>query len=176
MKVYTKTGDRGETSLADGQRVSKDELRVECYGTVDELNTVMGIAKNFMEDEKAIEDLQFIQNKLFSVAAMLAMRDKSKLKKKIEIEDVEHLESLIDEYMEKVGGFKGFIVPGNTKPSAFLHHARTVARRAERRIIALSKTEEVEDVVIKYINRISDLMFAMASLYEGEPKKVTYSR
>lgn len=174
MKIYTKTGDKGETSLFDNVRVNKDDIRVESYGTVDELMSSLGVAKNFLEDEKAVGELTEIQNKLFTVGAVLATKDQTKLKVSITEEDISALEALIDEYMEKIGGFRGFIVPGTNRESAFLHLSRTICRRAERHIITLSRTEETDERVLRYINRLSDVLYAMASYFEEERNKVSY--
>lgn len=174
MKIYTKTGDKGETSLFDNVRVNKDDIRVESYGTVDELMSSLGVAKNFLEDEKAAGELTEIQNKLFTVGAVLATKDQTKLKVSITEEDISALETLIDEYMGKVGGFRGFIVPGTNRESGFLHLSRTICRRAERHIITLSRTEETDERVLRYINRLSDVLYAMASYFEEERNKVSY--
>ncbi len=174
MKIYTKTGDKGQTSLFDNVRVDKDDIRVESYGTIDELMSSMGVAKNFIDDEKTVEEITDIQNKLFTVGAQLATRDGSKLKFKITDEDISKLEALVDEYMAKVGGYKGFIVPGTNRGSGFLHLSRTICRRAERHIITLGKTEEVDEKVLCYINRLSDALYAMASYYETERNRVQY--
>lgn len=174
MKIYTKTGDKGQTSLFDNVRVDKDDIRVESYGTVDELMSGLGVAKNFLDDEKAAGELTEIQNKLFTVGAVLATKDPSKLKVRVTEEDISDLEKLIDEYMEKVGGFKGFIVPGTNRGSAFLHLSRTVCRRAERHVITLARTEEIDERVLRYINRLSDVLYAMASYFEEERNNVSY--
>ena len=174
MKIYTKTGDKGETSLYDGNRVGKDDIRVESYGTIDELNSVLGIAKNYLEDDEAIKRLEIIQNKLFTVGAMLATRDKDKLRVTLTEEDVKELEEYVDDYMARIGELRGFILPGNNLKSAYLHLGRTVVRRAERAIIRLSGDEFVEDVVLRYVNRLSDFLFAMASFFEGERRAIDF--
>lgn len=174
MKIYTKTGDKGQTSLFDNVRVDKDDIRVESYGTVDELMSALGVAKNFLEDEKAVGEITEIQNKLFTVGAVLATKDQTKLKVSVTDEDISALESLIDEYMGKVGGFRGFIVPGTNRGSAFLHLARTICRRAERHVITLSRTEETDPKVLRYLNRLSDVIYAMASYFEEERTQVSY--
>lgn len=174
MKIYTKTGDKGETSLYDGNRVGKDDIRVEAYGTVDELNSVLGIAKNYLEDDETFKRIEVIQNKLFTLGAMLATKEKEKLKVTLNEEDVNLLEEYVDDYMGRAGEFKGFILPGNNIKSAYLHLARTVVRRAERAVIRLSGDEYVEEVVLRYVNRLSDCLFAMASFFEGERKSVDF--
>lgn len=171
VKIYTKTGDEGRTSLFDGVRVDKDNIRVESYGTVDELGAILGLSKHYLDDEKVYNIIENIQNKLFTLSANLATEDPSKIKYKMKDKDIEELELIIDEYMDK---FTGFIVAGTSKASAHLHQARTVARRAERRIISLSKIARVDPLVIKYINRLSDALYALARSQEKEKKSVKY--
>lgn len=174
MNIYTKTGDKGKTSLFDNKRVSKDSIRVESYGTVDELVSVLGLAKNFIDDKDMYNQITQIQNKLFIVGATLATEDQSKVPHKIKEEDISELEKAIDEYMDRVKKPTGFIVPGSGKASGFLHVARTVCRRAERRIISLSGVEKIDPIVIKYVNRLSDLIYAMGRVLEEKEEKVEY--
>jgi len=174
MKIYTKTGDKGTTSLFDNKRVSKDHIRVESYGTIDELNSFMGLAKNYTEDQEMYDIIENIQNKLFTVGAYLATEDQTKIRYSIGDEDIEDLEHIIDSYTEKTGEFGGFIVPGSGKKSAYLHVARTICRRAERKIISLSKDVEINPLVIKYVNRLSDCLYALARYSEEEEVKVEY--
>ncbi|MEW8974289.1 MAG: cob(I)yrinic acid a,c-diamide adenosyltransferase [Tissierellaceae bacterium] len=174
MKIYTKTGDKGTTSLFDNKRVSKDDIRVESYGTVDELGSWMGLAKNYVEDEEMYSIIQSMQNKLFTVATNLATEDKTKVKFHIHESDILDLEKIIDYYMGKIPNPSGFIVPGSSKKSAYLHVARTVCRRAERRITSLSGVAEVDPLVIKYVNRLSDVLYAMARFSEENQVKVKY--
>lgn len=174
MGIYTKTGDKGTTSLFDGKRATKDDIRVESYGTVDELGTFMGLAKNFVEDQEMYDIIQDIQNKLFTVATNLATEDSSKVKHHISESDILDLEKIIDKYMGALNNPTGFIVPGTNKKSAYLHVARTVCRRAERRIISLSGVAEIEPLVIKYVNRLSDVLYAMARYSEEKQVKVSY--
>lgn len=171
MKIYTKTGDKGTTSLYDGVRIEKDHIRVESYGTVDELNSFLGLSKHYVDDKEIVETITYIQNKLFTVAANLATEDKSKLKYKIVEEDIKDLEAIVDKYMDK---FTGFIVPGTNKASAHLHVARTICRRAERRIISSTEVVEVDPIIIKYVNRLSDVIYALARSQETEKIDVTY--
>ena len=168
MKIYTKGGDKGQTSLYDNTRVYKDSIRVECYGTIDELNCFLGLAKNFIEEEEIIKDINIIQKELFNVAGELATIDENKFSNKVKEEDVKILEKLIDYYMSKTNNTPQFIVPGSSKGSAALHVSRTVCRRAERRIIFLSREEEVSPVLLKYVNRLSDAIYAMARFIEDE--------
>ncbi len=174
MKIYTKTGDKGTTSLFDNKRVSKDHIRVESYGTIDELGSWMGLAKNYVEDEEMYNLIQDIQNKLFTVATNLATEDPAKVKFHINEEDILSLEKIVDHYMGKLNNPTGFIVPGSGKKSSYLHVARTVCRRAERRIISLSGVSEVDPLVVKYVNRLSDALYAMARFSEEKEVKVKY--
>ncbi len=174
MGIYTKTGDKGTTALFDGNRVSKDDIRVESYGTVDELGTFMGLAKNYVEDKEIYDLIQDIQNKLFTVATNLATEDASKVKHHIVEQDIFDLEKIIDKYMGLLNNPTGFIVPGSNIKSSYLHVARTVCRRAERRIISLSGVAIVDPLVIKYVNRLSDALYSMARYLEDVQVKVKY--
>ena len=174
MSIYTKTGDKGKTSLFDDKRVAKDDIRVESYGNVDELGTFMGLAKNYVEDQEMYDYIEYIQNKLFTVATNLATEDSKKVAHYMTGEDIEELEKIIDIYMSRIDEPKEFIIPGSSKKSAYLHVARTVCRRAERRIITLSETSMVDPLVIKYINRLSDTLYAMARYSEETQVKVKY--
>ena len=175
MNIYTKTGDKGETSLFDNKRVPKDDIRVESYGTIDELSSWIGLAKNYVEDSDIYDTLQDIQNKLFTVAAILATEDQTKIKDNMVDEDILDLEKIIDYYMEKLNNPKGFIVTGSNKKSAYLHVSRTVCRRSERRIISLTKIAEINPLVIKYVNRLSDALYAIARFLEESQIGVKYS-
>lgn len=167
MKIYTKTGDKGQTSLYDGTRIDKDSLRVEAYGTVDELNSYIGFAVKFVEDEYIREKLFNIQKRLFFVAGELATVEKGKFVYSIKERDIASLEKIIDEYLPKISGADSFIVPGSSTASAALHVARTVCRRAERRILTLRKQEEVGDLLIKFVNRLSDVLYTFARYLES---------
>ena len=173
MKIYTKTGDKGKTSLYDGSRVDKDDLRVESYGTLDELNSYIGLCTNYAKDEDK-EILRNIQIKLFAVSAELATREEGKYKTPITDDDVECLEKIIDSYIEKIDKMDAFIVPGTSLISANLHIARTICRKAERRIISLSKIENVNPALLKYINRLSDVIYAIARYNESELIYIKY--
>lgn len=170
MRIYTKTGDKGTTSLFSQERVRKDDLRVEAYGTIDELNSVIGICLHYV-DEQMKEWLLDIQNKLFIVGGHFASKSKE-YPVVLEDEYIEELEKIVDELKSREGflkNFKGFVLPGSKKPAAFLHLARTVCRRAERRAITVSAVEKVNENCIKYLNRLSDALFSMAVTYEDEP-------
>ena len=174
MGIYTKTGDKGKTSLFDNVRVSKDDIRVESYGTVDELGSFMGLSKNYVEDKEMYDYIEYIQNKLFTVATNLATEDGTKVAHHIVQEDIDYLENIIDIYMGRLNNPTGFIVPGSGKKSGHLHVARTICRRAERRIISLSEYAIVDPLVIKYVNRLSDTLYALARYSEEKETKVDY--
>lgn len=170
VKIYTKTGDRGETGLFDGSRVPKHAPRVEAYGEVDELNAVLGVALAFIRDDEELRAcLLDVQRDLFVVGAHLAdpsarvearRGDKARLTE----ESVAQLERWIDRFEEELPALRQFILPGGSKGGATLHHARTVCRRAERRIVALSQQVEVSPLIIVYMNRLSDFLFVAARL------------
>ncbi|WMJ75729.1 MULTISPECIES: cob(I)yrinic acid a,c-diamide adenosyltransferase [unclassified Sedimentibacter] len=168
MKIYTKTGDKGQTSLYDGTRIDKDSLRVESYGTVDELNSSIGVAIRFVEDEDIRESLKKIQMRLFFVAGELATIEEGRYKYKITEEDIAALEKIIDGCISEIKGEDKFIVPGSSKAAAYLHVARTICRRAERRIITLKKHEQVSDVLLKFVNRLSDVLYSYARYLESD--------
>lgn len=165
MKIYTKTGDAGQTGLYGGERVSKTAQRVEAYGTVDECNSVIGMVRAALEDAELDEVLARVQNALFDVGADLATPEGSKYEKKlsrIDAEDVEGLERLIDGYQEQCPPWSNFIHPGGNPAAAALHLARTVARRAEREVLRLEEQESINHEVARYLNRLSDFLFILA--------------
>lgn len=168
MKIYTRTGDAGQTSLRWGERVSKDALRVEAYGTVDEANAFIGNAIALLPHGaghgELEEMLSRLQRELFDVGADLAVppnRDKGE-KPKVTPEMITALEQEIDALEATLTPLKTFILPGGTPAAAALHTARTVVRRAERRVVTLMATEQVDEVVLKYLNRLSDFLFVAA--------------
>jgi cob(I)alamin adenosyltransferase len=166
LKIYTRTGDGGETGLGDGARVGKDTLRVECYGEVDELNACLGIVRGQHEDASLDTLLAQIQKDLFAVGAQLAdpgvrVADR-KPKAALTPEHVKKLEEAIDARQERLPPLKAFILPGGSPAAARLHFARTVCRRAERRVVALARREDVDPLVVPYLNRLSDLLFVLA--------------
>lgn len=173
--VYTRTGDKGLTGLFGGSRVPKQDPAVEAYGTVDEANASIGEAKAVCTDEALHNTLHGIQQRLFVVAAELASDDQGQaiLDNTIGSKDVADLEALIDMCLEVTGPQRAFVVPGRDPVSAALHRARTVIRRAERRILTLSEIRPVRPEVIKYVNRLSDTLYAFARLVEH---RVTESR
>ncbi|GIW33323.1 MAG: ATP--cob(I)alamin adenosyltransferase [Meiothermus sp.] len=167
MKIYTKTGDAGETGLYGADRVGKDHPRVEAYGTVDEANSAIGLARAALPAAHADvqADLEYLQNALFDLGADLATRKGGPYERnlaRMDAADVEKLEALIDRYQEEAPRFTGFIHPGGHPASAALHLARTIARRAERRVVELMRTEEVNPQALRYLNRLSDLLFTLA--------------
>ena len=166
MKVYTRRGDGGETDLFGGRRVAKDHARVEAYGAVDELNAVLGVAAAASEQKDLRDACQRIQGELFDLGAQLATPEPAHREKHgvpaPEAEAVNALESLIDELEEELPALTTFILPGGAPAAAAFHQARTVCRRAERGVVTLGRDDAVEPVVLRYLNRLSDLLFVMA--------------
>lgn len=170
MKIYTKTGDKGETSLYGGTRVSKAAARVESYGTLDELNAFIGLAKAEISDEKVLSQLQKIQFDLFTVGSeaatptdkMFLANGKSRLDLLISEEEIIELEHWMDDFDAELEPLKFFILPSGGKAAATIHVCRTVCRRAERSMVFLRETEEVRPELIKYLNRLSDYLFVLA--------------
>ena len=158
MGVYTKTGDKGQTSLFTGERVDKDSLRVETYGTIDEMNSALGMARAFCENEDVKTRIYLLQKNVSLFMADLASLGSEPYIKEFNIQE---LESEIDEIEGIVGPLACFLVPGDSKGGAMLDLARTIARRAERQILRLSKQEEVHDTDRLYINRLSDYCFML---------------
>lgn len=162
FKIYTKTGDKGETSLFGGNRLPKSHLRIESYGTVDELNAHIGLLRDSITDEKYKADLKTIQDRLFDLGSNLAMDPNKKLDvPAISEQDVIFLESEMDQMDEQLEPLKNFILPGGHQVISYCHLARTVCRRAERNVVALSHSEHVDDVLIRYLNRLSDYFFIL---------------
>lgn len=170
MKIYTKTGDKGETALYGGTRVSKASARVESYGTIDELNSFIGFAKAEINDEKVLNQLRKIQFDLFTLGSESATpTDKltlatgqPRLTLMISEEEIEELENWMDEFETELKPLQYFILPGGGKSATSLHICRTVCRRAERSLVFLNESEEVRPELIKYLNRLSDYFFVLA--------------
>ena len=167
MKIYTKTGDDGTTGLFSGKRVNKFDLRVEVYGTIDELNSIIGLAVSFGMPEQMMGTFVDLRKKLFDAGADFATPLNPAPKwatKRVSAEDVKYLEDMIDEYTALLPPLKFFILPGGTNCAAFLHQARTVCRRAERLAVKLAQTEELTEHSLKFLNRLSDFLFVASRL------------
>ena len=161
--VYTKTGDKGTTSLVGGSRVSKTDIRLEAYGTVDELNSFLGLLATYLTDEQDRLFMQQIQNKLFVVGGYLATdQEKTSLPCEISGEDVLAVEQAIDEADAQLPALKAFVLPGGSRGASVCHICRTVCRRAERRILALNELYAVSPQLISYVNRLSDYLFVLS--------------
>jgi len=166
VKIYTKKGDDGSTGLHDGTRVTKDHIRVDAYGDVDELSAALGVARAFAEDKEIGATLLEIQKDLLALGAQLAdpKFETRKVKPKTIVTEakIEAFERMMDRYDAELPPLKGFILRCGTKGAAFLHLACTICRRAERRIVPLSRQVPVPPIVIQYMNRLSDLLFVLA--------------
>ena len=199
QRIYTRTGDKGQTSLFNGQRVLKSSLRVEAYGTIDELNSAIGIViaeiqnlkfpsktrlasggKSQNYKSKVKIELVKIQNDLFQIGSALANpEDRRQKTEDRKLEDrVKEFEDLIDEMTEKMPELMNFILPGGGKTGSELHFARTVGRRAERKIVALAAKERVDENIIMYLNRLSDLLFTFARFvnYKEKQKEIIWNK
>lgn len=166
-RIYTRGGDDGTTGLGGGQRVPKDSLRIEAYGTVDELNSTIGVALAGGLADDLVGPLSRIQNELFHLGSDLCILEADKEKMPVpcvEARHVEALESELDRFTAEVGPLENFILPGGSPGAAALHVARTVCRRAERICVALAREEPVGEQVVTYLNRLSDALFVMARL------------
>ena len=171
VRIYTRTGDRGETGLAGGSRVSKDSTRVEAYGSVDEANSTLGLVRSVLYDHEIGLILEELQNDLFDAGADLARTNKGSEMSRITAERVLELERIIDRFESELPPLHAFILPGGGRAGASLHFARTVTRRAERRIVTLSRKESVNEQLIPYINRLSDLLFVLARVVNHREKQ-----
>lgn len=160
-RVVTRTGDGGQTALIGGERVSKGSLRVDSYGEVDELNSCLGLAASWLQDAQALELLQVVQHRLFTVGADLAAPDGVQVPR-VQAGHVEELEQAMEPLMDELPPLEEFILPGGGPAGAALHLARTVARRAERSTVALASHESVNEQAIIYLNRLSDFLFVLA--------------
>ena len=171
MKIYTKTGDLGDTSLFSGKRVRKNNIRIDSYGTIDELNSYLGLIRDHTDDKKVQENLIRIQSKLFTLGAMLATPgekgDAKEKKSRLQIEligpgDISHLENEMDRMNETLPEMTHFILPGGHPALSFCHVARCVCRRAERKTVELHDLEGVDPQILVYLNRLSDYLFVLA--------------
>jgi cob(I)alamin adenosyltransferase len=174
-KIYTRTGDDGTTALGTRQRVPKDHLRIEAYGTVDELNSFIGLALAYGPDARLEAPLRSIQNQLFHLGSDLAFPEADK--EQIEVPRIEErhitgLEKLIDELSEELGPLQNFILPGGSQSAAALQVARAVCRRAERLLVSLDREEKLNPLNLPFLNRLSDLLFMMGR-YENKAKGIS---
>ncbi|MDF2159364.1 cob(I)yrinic acid a,c-diamide adenosyltransferase [Algoriphagus sp. CAU 1675] len=178
MKIYTKTGDQGITSLLGGVRVPKSDLRIEAYGTVDELNSYIGLLRDQEVNQKRTDFLKEIQDRLFTIGADLATAPgKEKVKKPdLYVKDVEKLEQEMDQMESELPALTSFILPGGHQSVSFCHLARTVCRRTERIVVELASYEQVNELVIQYLNRLSDYLFVLGRkmAQELEVEEVTW--
>jgi cob(I)alamin adenosyltransferase len=171
-RIYTRTGDKGETGLVGGARVPKDSVRVEAYGNVDELNSTLGIVRAFLKDRELDSLLAELQSDLFTVGADLASTSNAQRNlPRISKEKIASMERTIDKFEAELHPLKSFILPGGGIVGSLLHNARTVARRAERRIVTLSKMETISEDMVPYMNRLSDLLFVMARVANHRENK-----
>jgi len=173
MTIYTGRGDQGDTDLRDMSRVSKSSPRIEAYGTVDEANALIGTVRPTGHDDLD-ELLETVQNHLHVVQADLANPDPDPDDPQVEPELVEALENRIDAFDEELEPLTSFVLPGGGESGARLHHARTVTRRAERRVVELARSEPINETVVSYLNRLSDLLFTLgrvANARDGEPEE-----
>ncbi len=168
MKFYTGAGDKGETCIT-GKNIRKDDPVVEAVGEIDELNASIGVAISFQTEKKIIDILKDVQNKLFIIGAELCCLDS---KTKITEEDVKDLENKIDGF--EVGELKNFVLPSGSKPYVFLHLARTIARRAERKVVKMSEMKNINESLSKYLNRLSSLLFVMSLYVEKDRENPKY--
>ena len=164
FKVYTKTGDKGQTSLIGGTRLPKQHIRIEAYGTVDELNSWVGLLRDQPIDDRSIRTLLEIQDRLFTMGSLLAADpEKNKMKlPEIKEEDIVLLEKEIDTMEETLPEMKSFVLPGGHTTVSYCHLARCVCRRAERAVLRLAENEKVEELTFKYLNRLSDYLFVLS--------------
>ncbi len=163
MKIYTKTGDKGQTSLVGGTRVPKTHVRIEAYGTVDELNSWLGLLRDQKECGEYSDEIKSFQERLFTIGSNLALEEPGKFDiPKLTGSDVEVLENFIDRIEEGLPQMRNFVLPGGHQTVSYCHVARTVCRRAERQVVRMTQELEVDDLIIKYLNRLSDLLFVFS--------------
>jgi cob(I)alamin adenosyltransferase len=182
--LYTGTGDLGETGLFGGRRVRKDNARVNAYGTIDELNAALGVAASLIKNRALVATLQSIQNELFNIGAELAsdqpVRRKAKSSATFQLgeKSIRRLEQLVDDYDARVAPLKTFILPGGSQAASAMHFARTVARRAEREVVTLAGKETINPAIVVYLNRLCDLLFALARYANkaGRKREITWQK
>ncbi len=170
MKIYTKTGDKGDTGLQGGKRISKSSDRIRAYGNVDEVNSVLGLVLSNKIDQDVEELLKKIQNELFVLGSDLSNLDMDDKQNRISKNMIEELEKKIDEYEKELPPLSNFILPGGADSASLVHLARTVTRRAETNIVSLSKTEKINIECQVYLNRLSDLFFVIARVINKRSK------
>lgn len=170
MKIYTKTGDNGTTALYGGKRLSKGDLKIEAYGTVDELNSFIGLTATFLEEKEYHDLLIDIQSRLFDIGTHLAAETgkKNLILPEVPEAKIALLEQYIDKMNEQLPELKYFILPGGNQAAATAHIARTVCRRAERCVVRLAEHDEVQPVLIQYLNRLSDFLFVLARKFAND--------
>ncbi len=159
MAIYTRLGDKGDTVTLTGEKVHKDDQKIEAQGQLDELNAILGVAVAFSEDRSITDALQKVQREIFIIGAELSVQ---KSRKKINLKHVEELEDTIDKLQDKLPALANFVLPGGCKTASLLHYARTICRRTERRLVPLYKEEKIDDIALTYLNRLGDLLFTMA--------------
>ena len=174
--IYTRTGDKGTTSLLDGTRIRKNSIRVDSYGTIDELNSLLGFSKHFIPDKLIVERIHTVQKELFSVAAELADPEGKNYPSHLGDEEIKRFEGWIDEYVEKIKPEPRFIIPGSSQASGSLHVCRTVCRRTERIMLSLDELEPINPYLIKYVNRLSDLIYIFARYLEDTLELVEFKK
>ena len=164
MKIYTRKGDSGQTSLIDGDMVNKHNLSVDAYGTIDELNSFLGLLKDYIKDDKIKDTLNNIQIKLFSIGSILASGKNQNISAKVKIEkkDVVYIELEIDRLNKDLPKLKNFVIPGGHKTSSYSHVCRSICRRAERKISELNNKSSIDSNILAYINRLSDFFFVLS--------------
>lgn len=165
MKIYTKTGDKGQTALFGGQRVAKNNARIEAYGTVDELNSFVGLLRDHIEEEAIRDTLFVVQNRLFNLGAYLATPPDTPNTSGVpdlEEEDIAALEQEMDRMDQSLAPLRNFILPGGHVIVSYAHIARTVCRRAERQVVSMHQQEDIHPIAIQYLNRLSDYCFMLA--------------
>lgn len=168
-KIYTRTGDDGTTGLGDGTRTDKDSLRVEAFGTIDELNSAIGLVRSFCEQSDIDHCLEQVQHQLFNIGGELCMPGMTLL----EANQVEQLEQQLDVFNDSLPPLQEFILPGGGASAAHTHMARTICRRAERRVLSLAREASLNEPILRYLNRLSDLLFVIArvlSRVDAEPE------
>ncbi len=170
MKIYTKTGDEGDTGLQGGKRIPKSSERIRAYGSVDEVNSVLGLVLSHKIDQDVEELLKKIQNELFVLGSDLSNPDMDDKQNRISKNMIEELEKKIDEYEKELPPLSNFILPGGTDSASLVHLARTVTRRAETNVVSLSKTEKINNECQVYLNRLSDLLFVITRILNKRSK------